>query len=89
MAAQITALTLSMRLIKERITHIPGADNSVWSTFFKDIFLAVVEARDGQNLQSEFVVKFVKEYEDVRYHTFVQITYVFWPTALANSAPLC
>ncbi|KAJ5899960.1 hypothetical protein N7495_004704 [Penicillium taxi] len=71
-ASQITALTLSMRLVKERLTHIPGAENSVWSNSFKDIFEAVVEAQDGEDLQSEFVTKFVKEFEDVRYHTFEQ-----------------
>lgn len=64
-----------MRLLKERITHIPGADNNVWSTLFRDIFDAVVEAQDSQDLQSEFVTKFMKEYEDVRYHTFEQISY--------------
>lgn len=69
-----------MRLLKERITHIPGADNNIWTSLFKDIFEAVVEARDGQDLQSDFVAKFVKEYEDVRYHTFVQISYVSVPT---------
>ncbi|KAJ5290983.1 hypothetical protein N7478_000234 [Penicillium angulare] len=71
--SQITALTLSMRIIKERITHIPGAENAVWSTNFKHIVEAVVEAQDGQDLQTEFIEKFVKEFEDVRYHTFGEI----------------
>ncbi|KAJ5114463.1 hypothetical protein NUU61_000222 [Penicillium alfredii] len=74
-ASQITALTLGMRLVKERTTHLPGADNNVWSSgLFKDIFEAVVEAPAGEDLRSEFVSKFVKEYEDVRYHTFGQIS---------------
>lgn len=64
-----------MRLVKERTTHLPGADNNVWSSgLFKDIFEAVVEAPAGEDLRSEFVSKFVKEYEDVRYHTFGQIS---------------
>ncbi|KAJ5622473.1 hypothetical protein N7528_005705 [Penicillium herquei] len=71
--SQITALTLSMRIIKERITHIPGAENAVWSTNFKAIVEAVIEAQDNQDLQSEFVNKFMKEFEDVRYHAFGQI----------------
>ncbi|KAJ5731503.1 uncharacterized protein N7483_006011 [Penicillium malachiteum] len=71
--SQITALTLSMRIIKERITHIPGAENAVWSTNFKAIVEAVIEARDNQDLQSELVNKFMKEFEDVRYHAFGQI----------------
>ncbi|KAJ6006737.1 hypothetical protein N7451_004681 [Penicillium sp. IBT 35674x] len=72
--SQITALTLSMRIIKERITHIPGADNNVWSTSFKDIVEAVIEAQDGQDLQTEFITKYLKEFEDVRYHAFGQIS---------------
>lgn len=72
---QATALTLCMRLISERATHIPGADAQVWSSgLFKNVFEAVVEARGGQGLQSEFVEKFVKAYEDVRFYTFMQIS---------------
>lgn len=67
-----------MRLISERATHIPGADAQVWTSGpFKSVFEAVVEAADGQALQSEFVEKFVKAYEDVRYYTFAQISYVW------------
>lgn len=67
-----------MRLLKERIAHIPGSENNVWSNgFFKDIFTAVIEARGGQDLQSEFLTKFVKEFEDVRYYTFTQMAYVY------------
>ncbi|KAJ5306816.1 hypothetical protein PENANT_c003G03701 [Penicillium antarcticum] len=71
--SQITALTLSMRLIKERVAHIPGSESTIWSTGFKDILQAVVEARNGQDLQSEFVNKFMKEYDEVRYYTFTQM----------------
>lgn len=68
-----------MRLLKERLAHIPGSENNVWSTgFFKDIFTAVIEARAGQDVQSEFQTKFVKEFEDVRYSTFTQIGYVYF-----------
>lgn len=66
-----------MRLINERATHIPGADTEAWSSgLFKGVFEAVVEARDGDALQSEFVDKFVKPYEDVQYYTFMQLSYV-------------
>ena len=66
-----------MRLIHERAIHIPGAESQVWSSgLFKDVVEAVVEARNGRVVQSEFTQKFVKVYEDVRYHTFSQIAYV-------------
>ncbi|KAJ6172620.1 hypothetical protein N7470_001687 [Penicillium chermesinum] len=75
-ASQVAALTLAMRMLKERITHIPGAEDNVWSTLFRDILEAVIEAQDGSELHAEFVNKFLKEYEDVRFHTFTQIAYV-------------
>ncbi|KAJ5455533.1 uncharacterized protein N7458_003797 [Penicillium daleae] len=71
--SQVTALTLSMRLVKEYVTHIQGADSSIWSGLFKDIIEALVEAQDGEDVRAEFVTKFMKEYEDIRYQTFAQI----------------
>lgn len=66
-----------MRLINERATHISGTETQVWTSgFFKDVFQSIVEARDGQVLQSEFVEKFLAQYEDVRYYAFLQISYV-------------
>ncbi|KAL3465279.1 CBF/Mak21 family-domain-containing protein [Aspergillus heterothallicus] len=73
-SSQVTALTLAMRLLNERATHIPGDDNQAWTSgLFPSIFEAVIEARDGQALRSEFLEKFVKPYEDVTYHTFMQV----------------
>lgn len=66
-----------MRIINERATHLPGDDTQVWlSGLFKNVFEAVVEAKDGQVLRSEFLDQFAKVYEDVRYYTFVQVSYV-------------
>lgn len=72
--SQVTALSLAMRMLKARITHIPGAEHNIWNTLFSEIFEAVVEAQDGQDLQTEFVSKYLKEYEDIRYHFFVQVS---------------
>ncbi|KAL2831763.1 CBF/Mak21 family-domain-containing protein [Aspergillus cavernicola] len=73
-SSQITALTLAMRLLNERATHIPGDDTQAWTSgLFRSIFEAVVEARDGQTLRSEFLEKFVKPHEDVTYYTFMQL----------------
>ncbi|KAG2412081.1 hypothetical protein HFD88_009637 [Aspergillus terreus] len=73
-SSQVTALTLAMRLVNERATHLPGDDTQVWTSgFFKNIVEAVVEAKDGELLRSEFITKFAKPYEDVQFYTFVQI----------------
>lgn len=66
-----------MRLLNERATHIPGDDTQVWTSgLFRNIFEAVIEARDGQSLRSEFLEKFLKPHEDVTYYTFMQVGYV-------------
>lgn len=74
-----------MRLINERALHIPGADNQVWySGLFKGTFEAVVESQDNEAVRTEFVEKFFKPYDDVRYYTFIQIAYVSAPTPWTN-----
>lgn len=62
--------------MKEYITHIPGAESSIWSGLFKEIIEALVEAQDGEDVRSEFISKFMKEYEDIRFQTFGQIAYI-------------
>lgn len=62
--------------MKEYTTHITGADSSIWSGLFKDVIEALVEAQDGEEVRAEFIAKFMKEYEDIRYQTFGQIAYV-------------
>jgi U3 small nucleolar RNA-associated protein 19 len=75
-----------MRLLNERATHILGDDNQAWTSgLFPSIFEAVIEARDGQALRSEFLENFVKPYDDVTYHTFMQVAYV----ALSFGALIC
>ncbi|KAJ5765715.1 hypothetical protein N7520_005274 [Penicillium odoratum] len=68
--SQTTALALSMRMIKARITHVPADEGVAWSNNFKSIVEAVIE---NQDLHTEFITKFLKGYEDVRYYTFGHI----------------
>lgn len=66
-----------MRLVNVRATHIPEAEVQVWTTgLFQSIFDAVVEAKNGDLVRTEFVEKFVKEFDDVRFYTFQKISYV-------------
>lgn len=67
-----------MRLAKERTAHFDVPELRGFSPgFFKDILTTLLEVPDGQVLRDEFVDKFVKEYDDIRYSTFAQIAYVF------------
>ncbi|KAL3478979.1 CBF/Mak21 family-domain-containing protein [Aspergillus californicus] len=73
-SSQVTALTLAMRLLNERATHIPGDDTQAWTSgLFRNIVEAVVETKNGETLRSEFLEKFVKAYEDVAYYMFMQV----------------
>ena len=75
-----------MRMISERATHIPGEDTQVWlSGLFKNVIEAIVETGDNEALRSEFLEKFAKAYEDVRFYTFVQIAYATPPHPLEKS----
>ncbi|CRG91652.1 putative protein C1604,06c [Talaromyces islandicus] len=74
-SSQITSLTLCMRIVSVRTTHIPEAENQTWTTgIFQAAFAALVEAKDGQAVRTEFVEKFLQEYDDVRYYTFQWIS---------------
>lgn len=74
-----------MRLVNVRATHIPEAEVQVWTTgLFQSIFEALVEAGNGDLVRTEFVEKFVKEFDDVRFYTFQKISYV--PTQLNQEA---
>ena len=67
-----------MRLAKERNAHFDVPELRGYSaSFFKDLLATLIEAPDGQILRDEFVDKYVKEYDDIRYTTFAQISYVF------------
>jgi U3 small nucleolar RNA-associated protein 19 len=68
-----------MRLVKERNSHFDEPELRGYSTsLFKDLVAALIEAPDGQILREEFVDKYVKEYDDIRYTTFAQISYVYF-----------
>lgn len=61
-------------IVNERATHLPG-EEGIWLTgLFKNVVEAVVEANNGQAVLSDFIEK-AKEFEDVRYYTFIQISY--------------
>jgi U3 small nucleolar RNA-associated protein 19 len=66
-----------MRIVSVRATHIPEVESQVWTSgIFQTAFAALVEAKDGEAVRTEFVEKFLQEYDDVRYYTFQWISYV-------------
>jgi U3 small nucleolar RNA-associated protein 19 len=69
-----------MRLIKERSAHLDVPELRGSSTgFFRDVLTSLLETPEGEIVRDEFLDKFVKEYDDIRYSTFAHIAYVFLP----------
>ncbi|OAX83068.1 hypothetical protein ACJ72_02572 [Emergomyces africanus] len=73
--AQIAALSLCMRLIKEQSANGgAGAEISVWKGgYFKDLIAALIEAQDGERVRSEFIAKFLNEYHDVAFYALLRL----------------
>ena len=72
----LTALTLLMRLLKAVTHDLDGMESSVFpKTFFNDIVRSVLQPAVDDNVRTEFMDKFVEEYDDVRFHTFRAVRY--------------
>ncbi|OJD17061.1 hypothetical protein AJ78_02809 [Emergomyces pasteurianus Ep9510] len=74
--AQIAALSLCMRLIKEQsVNGGAGTEIGVWKEgYFNDVIAALIETQDGERVQSEFIEKFLKEYHDVAFYTLLRLS---------------
>lgn len=69
---QSTALTLLMRLFKEEATHLRKPDGTVWRTgTLPKVLNVLLDTESSADVRDEFMHKFVNEYDDVRFHTFV------------------
>ncbi|CAD6581026.1 MAG: hypothetical protein ASARMPRED_000394 [Alectoria sarmentosa] len=68
---QCTALTIVMRLFKEKASHLNRSEDAVWQ---RDDFIQIVQTLIGEQVaeetRAEFVEKYVEKYYDVRYYTF-------------------
>ncbi|PGH03000.1 U3 small nucleolar RNA-associated protein 19 [Blastomyces parvus] len=74
--AQITALSLCMRLIKEQsVNGGAGAEVGVWKgASFNDLIIALIEAQDGERVRSEFIENFLTKYHDVAFYTLLRLS---------------
>ena len=73
-AHQSTALTLLMRLVKEKAKQSVLAEDTTWRTgLFASIVQFLVSGINDEPAIEEFVEKYVEEYDDVRYHTFARL----------------
>ncbi|EZF36044.1 nucleolar complex protein [Trichophyton mentagrophytes] len=71
---QVTALSLSMQLIKEQIAHYTGSDINVWSSgYFNDILAAVVQPGNDK-LRAHFTDSFFQKYHDITVYTVLRLS---------------
>ena len=74
---QSTALTVVMRLVKEKATHLHQPEDAVWqNSLFGQLLQTLVEEEVADETRAEFVEKYVEKYDDVRYYTFACLAYV-------------
>lgn len=80
---QSTALTVAMRLVKEKALRLNQSEDAAWQN---DLFGQLVQTLIGNQVATEtradFVEKYVEKYDDVRYYTFACLTYVPSPPCL-------
>jgi U3 small nucleolar RNA-associated protein 19 len=72
--AALTALTLSMRILKAEAEHLhSGAEYTFPTAFFAEIVSALVQPEVDDNVREEFMEKFVNEHDDIRFYTFKSV----------------
>lgn len=74
---QSTALTVVMRLVKGKASHLHQSEDAVWQNgLFGQLLQTLVEQEIPEEIRAEFVEKYVEKYDDVRYYTFACLAYV-------------
>ena len=77
---QSTALTVIMRLVKEKVPHLNQSEDAVWQKgLFGQLVQTLIEKDVAEETRAEFVEKYVQKFDDVRYYTFACLTYVPGP----------
>ena len=75
--AQSTALTVLMRLVKEKASHLNQSVDTSWQDgLFGQLVRTFIEDEIAEETRTEFVDKYVAKYEDVRFYTFACLAYV-------------
>ncbi|GIZ39644.1 hypothetical protein CKM354_000301900 [Cercospora kikuchii] len=71
-----TALTLLMRIVKEEASGGSRSAAQSWRNeraSFQSLVRALVRENDAEGARQQFVEKYIEEYDDVRFYTFVAV----------------
>ena len=74
---QSIALTVLVRLVREKASHLNQSKDDVWlNGLFGQLVQTLIEEEVTEETRFEFVEKYVEEYEDVRFYTFACLAYL-------------
>lgn len=74
---QSTALTIIVRLVKEKASHLIQSEDAVWQNgLFGKLVQVLIKEEVATDTRTEFAEKYVEKYGDVRYYTFACLAYV-------------
>ena len=69
------ALQLFMQLIKSEALQLRSSDHTVWRDgIFPNLLRALIENPTARTARNEFIEKYLKQYDDVRYYTYGRLT---------------
>ncbi len=70
-ANQRTALTVVVRIVREKALHLNLSEDAVWQNgLFGKLVQTLIEEEIAEETRAEFVEKYVERYDDIRYYTF-------------------
>lgn len=72
----VTALTLSMRLLKAEGEFLYDKEEYSFPTAFMENIVKAVLLSDNEDVRRAFIEEFAEQYDDIRYFTFKSVKYV-------------
>ena len=74
---QSTALTVVMRFVKGKASHLNQSDDAVFQEdLLRQLVLTLIEEQVAEETRVEFAESYVGKYRDIRYCTFASLSYV-------------
>lgn len=73
----VTALTLSMRLLKAEAEFLNNNEDYTFPTAFIENIVKAVLLSGNEDVRQAYIEDFAEQYDDIRYFTFKSVKYVF------------
>lgn len=74
---QSAALTVLVRLVKVKASHLNQSEDATWHDgLFGQLVQTLIVEEVHEEIRAEFVEKYARKYEDIRFYTFACLAYV-------------